>query len=197
MITRRTATKIKDGSVQKKNRHTKTPNYWNTHYDDIQIDAEKPGKGYKHFLKKRDIKMFLNILPNHEEIDPDFDAVLLSQGSYYNDGWYKNGVVAINAWEKDLCRNCSMDYFKDHKEIFDKLEVKYDIKKDHVICDFTENQIKAYQLLHVFLHEVGHHHDCVHTKSRKCCSKGEKYAEDYALKYEKIIWEKYFENFPI
>lgn len=57
MFARRTATKVKNGSVQKKNRHAKTPNYWNTYQDEIQIDIEDPGKGYKHFLKKRDIKI--------------------------------------------------------------------------------------------------------------------------------------------
>ena len=67
MFARRTATRIKKGTAQKKNGHTLTPNYWNTYQDDIQIDIENPGKGYKHFLKKRDIKQFLEILPNRGE----------------------------------------------------------------------------------------------------------------------------------
>lgn len=28
-------------------------------------------------------------------------------------------------------------------------------------CRFTPDQIRAFQLLHVFLHELGHHRDCV------------------------------------
>lgn len=195
MFARRTATRIKNGTVQKKNRHTKTPNYWNTYQNEIQIDIENPGKGYKHFLKKRDIKQFLEILPNREEIDVMFDAVLLASGDDYTDGWYQNGVIAICAWEKEMTKEYSLGYFKAHKSIFDRLEVKCQVKKDHVICDFTENQIKAYLLLHIFLHELGHHHDRINTRSRKI-ARGEKYAESYAFKYEKIIWDKYFEYFP-
>lgn len=194
MFARRTATRIKKGSVQKKNRHTKTPNYWNTRQDEIQIDIENPGKGYKHFLKKRDIKQFLEILPNREEIDIEFDAVLLARGSYYRDGWYRNGVIGICAWEKEMTKEYHLRYFNAHKDIFDRLEVKYSIEEDFVICDFTENQIKAYLLLHIFLHELGHHHDRINTKSRRV-ARGENYAESYALKYEQIIWNKYFECF--
>lgn len=196
MFARRTATRVKQGSVQKKNRHAKTPNYWNTHQDDIQIDIENPGKGYKHFLKKRDIKQFLEILPNREEIDVEFNAVLLAHGSYYTDGWYRNGVIAICAWNKDMKVEYALCHFNAHKEIFVKLGVEYEIKKDYVICNFTENQIKAYLLLHIFLHELGHHHDRINTKRRKDCDRGENYAESYAFKYEEIIWNKYFEYFP-
>lgn len=89
-----------------------------------------------------------------------------------------------------------LNYFNAHKSIFDKLGVKYTVKKDIVICDFTENQIKAYQLLHILLHEIGHHHDRVNTKSKRRCARGENYAESYAFKYEEMIWNKYFEYFP-
>lgn len=195
MFARRTATRIKKGTVQKKNRHTRTPNYWNTCQDEIQVDIESPGKGYKHFLKKRDIKLFLDILPNREEIDIEFDAVLLASGSCYTDGWYQNGVIAICAWEKEMTKEYNLSYFKAHKKIFDKLGVEYSVKKEYAICYFTENQIKAYLLLHIFLHELGHHHDRLNTKSRKI-ARGEKYAEDYASQYEEIIWNKYFEYFP-
>lgn len=93
-----------------------------------------------------------------------------------------------------MTKEYSLGYFKAHKEIFDRLEVRYILKEDFVICDFTENQIKAYLLLHIFLHELGHHHDRINTKSRKN-ARGENYAESYALKYEEIIWNKYFECF--
>ncbi|MBK5722979.1 hypothetical protein JGH11_19095 [Dysgonomonas sp. Marseille-P4677] len=195
MFARRTATRIKKGTVQKKNRYTKTPNYWNTSQDEIQVDIENPGKRYKHFLKKRDIKLFLEILPNREEIDVKFDAVLLASGSYSTDGWYKNGVIGICAWKKEMTQEYALCYFNAHKSIFDKLGVKYAVKKDYAICYFTENQIKAYLLLHIFLHELGHHHDRLNTKSGRI-ARGEKYAEDYAFKYAEIIWNRYFEYFP-
>jgi hypothetical protein len=63
------------------------------------------------------------------------------------------------------------------------------------MCKFNKKSIKAYQLLHVFLHELGHHHDMMTTRSRLESSRGESYAEEYALKYEKLIFDRYFEVF--
>ena len=192
-MNRKTTPKVKNGKVQKKNRHKKTQNYWNTRQDILQIDRDSPGKGFKHFLKKSDIIDFLEILPNWEEINIELDAILLAQGDGWTDGWYSNGVIVICAWDKNMTTSLGKDYFNDHIDLFKRLELKYEIKKETVICFFDERQIKAYQLLHILLHELGHHHDRINTKSRIHIARGEKYAENYAYKYEKIIWEKYFE----
>jgi len=193
-MNRKTAPKVKDGKVQKKNRHALTPNYWNTRQNVLQSDIEDPGKGYKHFLKKRDIVQFLEILPHWEEIEVEFDAILLAQGGG-PDGWYLDGVVGICAWDKSMTSFLNTDYFNDHKDLFERLHLKYEIKKDGVLCHFNEHQIKAYQLLHILLHEIGHHHDRINTKSKQRPANGEEYAESYAFKYEKIIWNKYFDTF--
>jgi hypothetical protein len=193
---RKSTPKVKDGRVQKKNRHDLTPSYWNTRQEELQLDIQKPGKGYKHFLKKRDIVRFLNLLPNWEELNIELDAVILAEGGGA-DGWYSNGVIAICAWEKDKTTSISKEYFNHHKNIFDRLNVEYEIKSTGVICHFNENQIIAYQLLHILLHEFGHHHDRISTKDKKDVPRGEDYAEDYALKYEKVIWNRFFEEFQI
>ena len=194
---RKTTPKVKDGRVQKKNRHDLTPNYWNTRQNELQLDIEKPGKGFKHFLKKRDIIKFLQILPNWEELNLELDAVILAEGGGA-DGWYSNGVLAICAWEKDKTVSLNKEYFNEHKEIFERLNLDYEIKSSGVICHFNEEQIVAYQLLHIFLHELGHHYDRISTKERiDNAPRGEKFAEDYALKYEKIIWNRFFEEFKM
>ena len=194
---RKTTPKVKDGRVQKKNRHALTPNYWNTRQEELQLDVEKPGKGYKHFLKKRDIVRFLGLLPNWEELNVELDAVLLAEGGGA-DGWYTNGVLAICAWEKDKTTSLDKDYFTEHKEIFRRLNIKFQIKTNGVICHFTEDQIVAYQLLHIFLHELGHHHDRISTRSQRDNGpRGEDYAEKYAFKYEKLIWNRFFEEFQM
>jgi hypothetical protein len=196
-VQRKTTPKVKDGRVQKKNRHDITPNYWNTRQDELQLDTEKPGKGFKHFLKKRDIVKFLQILPNWEELNIELDAIILAEGGG-SDGWYSNGVLAICAWEKDKSVTLNKDYFNDHKDIFERLKLEYEIKSSGVICQFNEKQIIAYQLLHIFLHELGHHHDRVSTKEKiDNAPRGERYAEDYALKYERIIWNRFFEEFKM
>ncbi|MCE7991490.1 MAG: hypothetical protein HEP71_05895 [Roseivirga sp.] len=198
MVTHRKSTpKVKDGRVQKKNRHDLTPNYWNTRQEELQLDIEKPGKGFKHFLKKRDILTFLTILPNWEELNIELDAIILAEGGG-SDGWYNDGVIAICAWEKSKTTSLGKSYFNEHKKIFERLNVNYEIKADSVICHFTENQIIAYQLLHILLHELGHHHDRISTKDRiDNAPRGEDYAENYALKYESIIWNRFFEKFQM
>ena len=193
-MNRKTTPKVKDGRVQKKNRHEITPNYWDFRQDSLQIDIESPGKGYKHFLKKRDIIRFLEILPNWKEIDIELDAILLAQGGG-PDGWYNNGVIGICAWDKN--KTCSLDkeYFNAHLNLFKRLGLDYEIKREGVVCHFTESQIIAYQLLHILLHEIGHHHDRINTKNKNGTARGEKYAGDYAVKYEKKIWNIYFQEF--
>ena len=42
--------------------------------------------------------------------------------------------------------------------------------------------------MHVFLHELGHHHDLMMTRSRRKTARGERYAEKYALWHSKDLW---------
>jgi len=47
------------------------------------------------------------------------------------------------------------------------------------------------------LHELGHHHDRMTTKSKRTASRGEGYAERYALAYADRIWESYLNEFGL
>lgn len=51
------------------------------------------------------------------------------------------------------------------------------------------------QLRHILLHELGHHHDRMTTRSQFESSRGENYAEQYALRYADGIWDEYFRLF--
>lgn len=197
-INRKTTPKVKGGKTQRKNNHKLTPNYWNTAQKEIQIDAEKPGKGYKHFLKKKDILKFIELIPNWEFYSQGLDAIVLQSGNDNNDGvYYYIGVLCISAWPKEKDLELNEDYFKDHKSIFDRLGVKYTKKKDYYFCEFNEEQIKAYQLLHIFLHELGHHYDRLKTASKHSSVRGEQFAEDFAFEHEKKMWSIYQEAFNI
>ena len=139
-MNRKTTPKVKNGKVQKKNLYRDTPNYWNTRQDYLVIDRDPPGAGYKHFLKKSDIIKFLELLPNWEEIDIELDAIVLSKGGG-DDGWYCDGVIGICAWDKNMKSSLDKDYFLEHKELFDRLEVKYEVKREVVVCHFNEDQL--------------------------------------------------------
>lgn len=197
-INRKTTPKVKGGKPLKKNNHKLTPNYWNTSQKEVQIDEEKPGKGYKHFIKKRDILRFIKIIPNWEELSQGLDAIVLENGDTDYDGIYNNdGVIGISAWEKEQDILIDKDYYKEHKGLFNRLGIKSTKQKDGIFCEFNVDQIKAFQLLHILLHELGHHFDRIRTKSKVKSSRGEKYAEDFAYINEKEIWQKYQEEFNI
>lgn len=197
-INRKTTPKVTGGKPLKKNNHEVTPNYWNTTQDEVQIDSEKPGKGYKHFLKKRDILKFIEIIPDWNVYAHGLDAIVLESGDTDHDGiYYSVGVICIAAWPREKDIEISKGFFKDHKYLFNRLGVKSTEFKDYYFCEFNEDQIRAYQLLHVFLHELGHHYDRMKTKSKHSTARGEQFAEDFAFENEAKMWHKYEETFDV
>ncbi|BBM86866.1 hypothetical protein [Candidatus Uabimicrobium amorphum] len=74
-------------------------------------------------------------------------------------------------------------------------EQTIDIYSVDYLCKFTRETIRDYQLLHILLHELGHHQDCTTTPGKGYLIRGEEYAEIYARKYEKSIWDTYFAVF--
>lgn len=194
---RKTNPKVRDGKVQKKNRSELTPNYWNTPQDVPVIDRERPGPGHRHLLRKKDIVEFISILPDWEELSQGLDAILLAQAKDNIDGWYDLGVVAICAWDRKLFCNFCYEFYEEHADIFERLGVESEKVPSGRLCKFTELQARAYQLLHIFLHELGHHHDRMTTRSKRETARGEAYAEAYARQYEKLIWSRYLECFEL
>ena len=195
---RKTTPKVVEGAVLRKNNHVLTSNYWNTVQQDVIIDVEKPGKGYKHFLKKRDVIQFIELIPEWEIISQGLDAIVLTSSDIDCDGYYDNqGVVCISAWEKEQDLRLSKSYYADHAALFSRLGIKSSKVNKGYLCEFSVDQIKAYQLLHILLHELGHHFDRMQTKSKYCSARGENFAEEYAYRIEKQIWFDYQTAFEV
>jgi hypothetical protein len=85
-------------------------------------------------------------------------------------------------------------YFDAHQAIFERLGVSYDRLKEGVMCRFTEAQARAFMLLHVFMHEVGHHYDRIHQKHFDS-TKGEDYAERFATSRFEQLFPSYVQVF--
>lgn len=194
---RRTAPKVIGGGVLRKNRHTPTSNYWNTRQTVPAIDKERCGHGYRHLLRKKAILEFIEIIPDWNELSSGLDAVLLAAGEADCDGWYDSGVIGLCAWERDLWRAADAPYYGEHKQIFARLGVPCEARGNGFICKFTKETARAFQLLHVFLHELGHHQDRMTTKSKEDCGRGEGYANDWALNYEQTVWDRYLRAFNL
>ena len=94
-----------------------------------------------------------------------------------------------------MWRAAIASYCIEHGDIFERLGVPCEKHGGGYLCHFTEPTAWAYQLLHIFLHELGHHHDLMTTRSKRQASRGESYAESYARRHEQLIWNRYQEVF--
>ena len=196
-INRKTSPKVTGGLVQKKNNWAPTADYYNTEQRLPVIDRKRPGKGYRHLLKQKDIHDFISILPDWNELSVGLNGIVLAPGSWDCFGYHVPGVVHICAWEEDIWIELSQKYYEQDRELLEKLNVECTQVKNSMLCKFTENTARAHQLLATLLHELGHHHDRMTTKSKLDADRGEPYAEAYAKAYAEQIWIEYQEKFGV
>lgn len=109
-------------------------------------------------------------------------CLLCSRGvGWYCDWYCLQGEADI------ICRDCGDPHF-------DALFSSRSVNQEGIsawLCHFSDASIQAFLLLHVLLHELGHHHDRMTSRPRGAITRGESYAEEYARKYEKLIWADY------
>jgi hypothetical protein len=191
---RRTATKVKNGRVQRKNRHAFTSR------ERLEIARQSPGASRRHVLSKRDVLAFIDIIPDWDKLSVRLERIVLSAVDSDWDGWHQfyhreeTGGIFLNAWEEDLWVRLGHKYFSDHESIFRRLGVSHDQCKDDVLCRFTEPQARAFTLLHVFMHELGHHFDRM-TQKHSDSSRGEDYAERFATSRFDALYGDYVRVF--
>ncbi len=195
---RKTATKVRNGKVARKNRTRLSDHYSQVYQAEPVFDRLRPGDGYRHYLTIADLRRFIGLLPDWDELSIGLDAVILAEGSNERIGWYGNGTVAVCAWERELVVDWDREFVVEHIVVLDRLGVEIELSPevpDCFRCHFDEASIKGFQLMHVLLHEFGHHHDRMNTRSKRRCARGEPYAETYAMKYSDRLWDAYFREF--
>jgi hypothetical protein len=153
---RRTATKVKDGRVQRKNRRTLSS------HGRIELLRRAPGPGFRHVVSKNDIQKFIELIPGWDMFSQGLDRIVLCRGDDDADAFYcfwhreETGGIFLHAWPEDLWVTWSRNYFDYHPQI-EVLGVVSEVQGDSVRCHFSEAQARAFMLLHVFMHELGHH----------------------------------------
>ena len=190
---RKTTPKVRGGKVQRKNRSKPTPNYYNTPQSVPVLERQRPGPGYRHLIRKAHLVDFISILPDWDELSIGLNAVLLAPAEEDADGWHDEGIVAVCAWPRTMWTEWIPQYVRDHRRILRRLGVPCEKHGSEYTCRFTEATARAFQLLHVLLHELGHHHDRMTTRTRRHAARGEGYAEHYANQYADLIFERYVE----
>jgi hypothetical protein len=191
---RRTVTKVKDGRVRRKNRHRPTG------HDGYVLHRESPGRGFRHVVAKRDVQAFIDIIPEWPRFAERLERIVLVSGDHDWYGLYRfyhreeTGAIFLHAWADDLWMEIDTPWFEDHATIFESCGVSYDRMKEFVMCRFTEAQARAFMLLHIFMHELGHHYERVHQKHFGS-SKGEDYAERFATSRFDQLFSAYIRIF--
>jgi hypothetical protein len=193
---RKTAPRVRHGKVQRKNRWTLTPDCYTERAAPI-IERHKPGIGFRHILRKNDVRRFIRLLPDWQELSNGLSAIILAAGGRY-DGYYSTRVVAVCAWEREIVRDVDAAWYAEHCAVFEQIGVPCErAGEDNIRCHWTESTIRAYQLTHILLHELGHHHDRMTTRSKRRSCRGEGYAERYAIQYANLIWARFLTEFGL
>ena len=194
---RKSTPQVKNGRVQKKHNGHETADYYNSPQRLPVIDRKRPGPGYRHVLKQKDIHDFINILPNWPELSKGLNGIILAPGEWGTYGYHLPGVVHICAWDKEYWFALTSQGYEDEREFLELLGVPIERRKGGVLCKFNENTARAHQLLGTLLHELGHHYDRITTKSQIDASRGEPYADEYARRYAERIWDSYTKVFEM
>jgi len=177
-----------------KNRHRPTG------HDGYVLDRESPGRGFRHVVSKRDVQAFIDIVPDWYRLSERLERIVLASPSDGCDGQHafyhreETGAIFLHAWQDDLWKDLTTSYFDSHQDIFERLGVSYDRGEDCVTCRFTEVQARAFMLLHIFMHELGHHFDRIHQKHLGS-SKGEDHAEKFATSRFEHLFPAYVRVF--
>ena len=183
---RKTAPRVANGRVLRKNNHeTSKP------FDLPLVTRQRPGRGFRHVLTQRDVYTFLSIVPNWTELSRGLSAIVLAEGDPEVDGRLYRGAIELCAWEVELTRVSTEAHYLEHRETLERLGVPCEpAEAGWVTCHFDAETARGFQLLHVFLHELGHHHDDMTTRTRRG-SRGEAYAETFARDHEELVWDRF------
>lgn len=167
---------------------------------EIQIERTDPGPGYRHVVTVAQLRDFISLLPDWDELALGLEAISIYRGGNNWIGMSNPGVVVITAWEQDLWWDgMSKSWVEEASGVLDLLGV--DIRSsengdDDLELRWTEPQARGFMLLDVLVHELGHHHDRMSTKG-KSAPRGEPYAHAYAKRVQAEIWPEYVRRFEI
>jgi hypothetical protein len=206
LVRNKTTPRVRDGRVQKKN-------CWAESVDGeesllgstgITFEMRAPGPTERHVVSEIDVRRFLRCIPDWEKHAEGLRAIVL--GGRDAMGRYDHrGIIYLCPWSDDLFWDCELDFFEEHRETLHRIGVPHDATpvvdpalpgdKGTIPLYFDERSARAFQLVHVFLHELGHHRDRMTRRSHY--GRGEEFAEAWALEMEPLVWPRYKEFFGV
>jgi hypothetical protein len=211
--------RVRDGRVQKKNNWSfDRRNLTAVAPREVAVERRKPAEGYRHVMTVSDLSAFLELLPDWDELAVGLRAIVLGGDEACDDsmGWYgPPGLIGICAWDHDLWWDIIEESWLDeHRPVLELLSVERRLLSDEeereLLGSFagsfddrsfelrwTAAQARAFQLLHILPHELGHHHDRITTSGMRRPQRGESYAENYANRVLREVWPAYTRTFDV
>jgi hypothetical protein len=212
MRPRKTTPRVKAGRVQPKDRRGVTAPDLYTQGSSLQIIRRAPGPGQVHVVDEHDVRRFLDLLPDWPELGGGIRAIVLDNDDGDFDGCYRHdGVIFLASWPEEIVMELDLEYHEPHRAVFERIGVPCDIvepapppeppspsplrpppraPEPFARCWFEPATARDYLLMHVFLHELGHHQDR-RTLRRGGEGRGEDYAEAWAMARERDLWPRY------
>ena len=205
---RKVTPRVRDGRVASKNRAALTEPDSYALGASLQIVKRAPGPGQVNVVDEHDVRRFLALLPDWPTLGAGIHAIVLDNELSDCDGYYRgDGVIHLSSWPRDITVDLNPEYVESHRAIFERIGIPFDPPKSPpasgdgeepgalVRCWFDPLTARDYLLMHVFLHELGHHED-VRTRRRGGHSRGEEFAESWAITRELNLWPYYRAVFP-
>jgi hypothetical protein len=211
--------RVRDGRVQKKNNWSfDCRNLTAVAPRDVAVERRKPGEGYSRVMTVSDLRTFVELLPDWDELAVGLRAIVLGGEEASDDcmGWYgPPGLIGICAWDHDLWWDIIEESWLDeHRPVLELLNVERRLLSEEeereLLRQFagsfddrsfelrwTAGQARAFQLLHILPHELGHHHDRITTSGKRRPQRGESYAENYANHVVREVWSAYTRTFGV
>ena len=212
--------RVRDGLVLSKNNwrpDSGDPGTLGQH--EVRLERRRPPEGYRHLITIAQLRAFIELLPDWQQVAVGLDAIVLDSATDCQ-GWCGPGVVAVCAWQHELWDWWRPDELEEHRHLLDMLDVqRVPVEQSPQFGAFarwfeetagkpvepaglmevrwTEAQARAYQLLHVLPHELGHHHDRMTTHAKRFAGRGEAYAEGYANRVLEQVWPAYGRRFGV
>ena len=201
MIRRKTTPKVTDGRVAPKNRRARSAV---ARFDggvlpgalSPIVQREHPGRTYRHVVDEWDVRLFVGLLAEWPELSRCLRGILLAAGDGDCMGWYSRGVIGLSAWDRDLFQEWDKEFVDEHALVMERLDVPTEpCDEGTVLCRFDEASARGFLLMHVLLHELGHHRDRIETRRRVDSPRGEPFAEAYANERAATLWPAYHRAF--
>jgi hypothetical protein len=196
---RKTTPKVKDGRVQRKNRTDESEYLALVDGRQFTVIKHRARAGYCHVLQLPEVYRFVELIPDWPTISKGLSALALDgYGSdEQTDTNYEPGYRSIwmRPFPKTMKTSWARGFHDRHREVLARLGVApVAAAGNPVTVTWTASQAKAWQLLHLFLYDLGVHDQFMRGQNPRTEHSNEE-AEDYVFTtaerilpaYERVI----------